>query len=63
MTITLSIIGTLVGVFLLAGVHQAGVRKGTKDTLDELRKAVHLAGLRGAVTGQRPIHEGQFPSN
>lgn len=50
MTIVITVAATLAAVFLLVGVHQAGIRKGTTDTLDELRRAVRVAGLQGSVT-------------
>lgn len=54
MIIVISVATTLGAVFLLAGVYQAGIRKGVAATLEELRRAVHVAGLRGAVTGIPP---------
>lgn len=63
MTIAITVIATLGAMFLLAGTYQAGVRKGTVTTLNEMRLAVRLAGLQGAVTGPPPIHEGLLPSN
>lgn len=63
MIVAIAVATTIGALFLLSVTYRAGVRNGSIATLNEIRRAVYLAGLQGSVTGQRPIHEGQSPSN
>lgn len=54
MTVAISIAGTIVSLLFLGAVYRAGIKKGSIDTLTEIRRAVHLAGLEGTVTYSAP---------
>jgi hypothetical protein len=56
MTIAITVGVTLLTLFLFSATYRAGMRKGSVDTIVEIRRAVALAGLQGSLTGSQTVH-------